>query len=122
MLAMLASLRRRAFACGVCVKRVALSVQNWKLQLDRSGGSGSITYLISPEKQVGQSVNEHRRLDAAVSQLILGILRQGLTAQAGKHCHSSEHGRYAIMIGKPPQQRCKGSADRGTKSENDSGN
>jgi acyl-CoA reductase-like NAD-dependent aldehyde dehydrogenase len=44
-------------------------------------------------------------LDAAVSQLILGILRQGQPgqdAQAGKHCHSSEHGRYAIMIGKPP--------------------
>src|SRR5580692_9952987 len=105
MLAMLASSRRRAFACGVCVKRVALSVQNWKPQLDGSGGSGSITYLISPENHVGESVNEHRRLDAAVSQLILGISRQGQpaqNAQAGKHGHSSEHGRYAIMIGKPP--------------------
>jgi hypothetical protein len=61
----------------------------------------------------------------SVSQLIPGILRQGQPAQdaqAGKHCHSGEHGRYAIMIGKPPQQRCKGSADRRTKSENDSGN
>jgi hypothetical protein len=48
-------------ARGVCVKRVALSVQNWKLQLDRSGGSGSTTYLISPENHVGESVNEHRR-------------------------------------------------------------